>query len=580
MSRILTVSMFFLLLGFSVDAAQAEKRLALIITNQDYPVSIGRLGNTHHDGQIIAHALQRVGFEVHVVRDVDKSGFLTAVSAYVRRLDLAGPDSVGFFYYSGHGAARDKFGDNFLIPIKAPIKSSVELPLLGIKLGDVIESLSLPQTKANFVVIDACRNVILRRNTKSVYKGFAPEKERGGMLIAYATEPGNIAVDENVYARALAAEIMRPNRPAVLMFRAVRRRVLRATRNKQFPWTRDGLVDEFYFGKQGPATGADLALPSPSAASETTTAALLAPGQLQPGTLDSVHKFDGKWRIKKRFTVCVARGSGIIDLEISKSKSLTSGITGTVSSDGKFAFRKKMSKRRVGEYSGQIAGGSGQGKFRHSDKNYKKMCQGTFTIERPVLAAQPSPSPSVSMVVSSSDKNALEFIYWDAIKNSTNIDELQSYMQRFPEGTFRGLVAARIKGIRKSSSKKEAANASEARRGKADQVAALPPVRNSAFPFDGAWRISRSGTGCRRNAGTFVVKITKGKMKSMFGSHTGSVSKSGKVSMRSGGKEGRYLSFSGTIKNTKGKGSYRGKSRRGTSPTCRGSFTMTRASRS
>ena len=72
-------------------------------------------------------------------------------------------------------------------------------------------------------------------------------------MIAYATEPGDVAVDENIYAKALAAEIPKSDRPAVLMFRAVRRAVLNATNNKQFPWTRDGLVEDFYFKEGGTA---------------------------------------------------------------------------------------------------------------------------------------------------------------------------------------------------------------------------------------------------------------------------------------------------------------------------------------
>ena len=229
------------------QVAGANERIALVVTNQNYPVEVGRLARTHLDGHLVASALEKVGFHVTVTRDADKGAMKRAIADYIARLSNAGPDAVGFFYYSGHGANQSKDGDNYLIPTDAQLTDGAQLPFLGIKLGDVIEGIGATQSKSNFVVIDACRNVPFTRASKSATKGFAPERKRSGVMIAYATDAGDTAVDENVYAQALAAEIPKAGRPAVLMFRAVRRAVLKATNNQQFPWTRDGLIDDFYF---------------------------------------------------------------------------------------------------------------------------------------------------------------------------------------------------------------------------------------------------------------------------------------------------------------------------------------------
>ncbi len=230
----------------------ATKRFALIVTNQAYLPEVGRLDNPHVDGQLVGDALRRVGFDVTIVKDAGKAGFRAAVADYITKLATAGRDAVGFFYYSGHGAAQAKYGDNYLIPVDAKLTHSAQLAFLAVKLGEVIEALAQTDAKTNFIVIDACRNTPFSAGSKSAHKGFVPERERGGVLIAYATEPGNVAVDENYYARALARQITVPGQPAVLMFRAVRRDVLRATNNSQFPWTRDGLVEEFYFAGTDP----------------------------------------------------------------------------------------------------------------------------------------------------------------------------------------------------------------------------------------------------------------------------------------------------------------------------------------
>ncbi|MEM7429184.1 MAG: ABC transporter substrate-binding protein, partial [Pseudomonadota bacterium] len=276
--RLMRVGMAICLIAILAGhgSAGAEERLALVISNQDYPVEVGRLGKTHEDGRLVAEALKSVGFKVEVVRDADKAVMQLAVAEYISRLARAGPSAVGFFYYSGHGAASSKDGPNFLIPTSAPLTDGAQLPFLAIELGDIVAALSKTSAKANFVVVDACRNVPFTRSDKSAHKGFRPENGRSGVMIAYATDPGNVAVDENVYARALAREIPVANRPAVLMFRAVRRAVLNATGNKQHPWTRDGLVNDFFFKRAAvsPAPPVTDTEPAPKPQLEFDTRAL------------------------------------------------------------------------------------------------------------------------------------------------------------------------------------------------------------------------------------------------------------------------------------------------------------------
>lgn len=81
-------------------------RIALVVTNQAYAQPGARLTNTHRDGDIIKAALEKVSFRVTVVRDTPNEGaLLAAIAEHVARLSAAGPDAVGFLYYSGHGAA-------------------------------------------------------------------------------------------------------------------------------------------------------------------------------------------------------------------------------------------------------------------------------------------------------------------------------------------------------------------------------------------------------------------------------------------------------------------------------------------
>jgi uncharacterized membrane protein len=237
-----------LALLFAPLAAAEPARIALVITNQEYSLDALKLENTHRDGEIVKAALKQVGFRVWVERDTPNQAALErAIGEHIKRLAEAGSDAVGFLYYSGHGAADAPDGRNYLLPTGAQITHAAQLPLSALSVQQITRGLSSVGSRINFVVFDACRNVPLRRSDKSDFKGFAPFRQEPGLLIAYATEPGNVAVDSSLYARALANEIVRPGREAGSVFRAVSGRVYEATNQRQRPDIIDRRFDDFFF---------------------------------------------------------------------------------------------------------------------------------------------------------------------------------------------------------------------------------------------------------------------------------------------------------------------------------------------
>src|SRR5262245_46910304 len=113
-SLLLIVSVFQLWIVLALGA-HAEPRIALVVTNQAYTQAGAGLTNTHRDGELVQAALEKVGFKVWVARDTASEGaLLQAIGAHVQRLSEAGPDAVGFLYYSGHGAADRPNGENYL----------------------------------------------------------------------------------------------------------------------------------------------------------------------------------------------------------------------------------------------------------------------------------------------------------------------------------------------------------------------------------------------------------------------------------------------------------------------------------
>ena len=253
----LITHVLFALLLAGTPAAQAERRIALLIGNQSYTSEIGRLANPHNDIALLEKALKGLQFEVTSVRDATLAALHQAVNAYARRVKAAGPGAVAFFYYAGHGAADA--GTNYLIPVDVKSAEEGELWDVSLRLTEITRKLKAEAGNAtHFVVFDACRNNLKLRQAGSralvQSRGFVPVAQESGMLVAYATAEGELASDVGAgagpYSSVLAEEIVKPGVEAVTMFRNVQRRVRAAI--KQEPYLGFNALGDVYFAGLAP----------------------------------------------------------------------------------------------------------------------------------------------------------------------------------------------------------------------------------------------------------------------------------------------------------------------------------------
>ncbi len=226
--------------------ARAENRLALVIGNSAY--AVGALANPRHDAELISKALKGAGFTVTKLIDADQQSMRRSVVEFGRKLRAS--DSVGLLYYAGHGVQVG--GENFLIPIGADIKDEQEVPVEAINLNEILRTMTRNENRTNIVILDACRNNPFEGVARGVAgRGLAQVNAPGGTLIAYATAPGQIALDgegqNSPYSQALAQSIGQPGLVLEEVFRRTRRQVLTATANKQTPWEHSSLTGEFFF---------------------------------------------------------------------------------------------------------------------------------------------------------------------------------------------------------------------------------------------------------------------------------------------------------------------------------------------
>ena len=246
------------------------RRTALVIGNAAYTES--PLQNAVKDATDIAAMLHRLGFEVTLLRDVPLQEMEQAVHAFNLRLRQGG---MGLFYFAGHGIQMG--GENYLIPLKARIDRQREVRDQALPMGRIMRAMEDATNELNILILDACRDLPFSRSWRS---GLAPPPTARGMLIAYATAPGEVAADgargENgVYTKHLLQAMMIPGLSIEQLFKQVRHGVVLETRGKQIPWESSSLQGDFAF-VPAPVTPSGAVgfppSPSPSAPPQQPTA--------------------------------------------------------------------------------------------------------------------------------------------------------------------------------------------------------------------------------------------------------------------------------------------------------------------
>ncbi len=238
----------------AAQPAAAQKRVALVIGNAAY-THAGRLANPANDAADMAAALKGLGIDVILGLDLDRRGFDAKLREFSRALADA---DAGILYYAGHGLQVGL--RNYLVPTDAQLQGERDLEFETVALDFVMRQMEIGREgKTNIVFLDACRDNPLARNlaramgTRSVGvgRGLAEVQAGVGTFIAYATKPGEVALDgdgrNSPFTAALAKTVKAPGKNLTTVMVDVRKEVLAATRNRQVPWDHSALTGEFYF---------------------------------------------------------------------------------------------------------------------------------------------------------------------------------------------------------------------------------------------------------------------------------------------------------------------------------------------
>src|ERR1700680_586711 len=220
----------------AANAAQAEKRIALVIGNAGYQA--GALNTPANDAGLIAQTLQAAGFDVVGARDLDQDSMRHAFRDFFEKATGAGTDTVAFVYVSGYGVQLE--GENYFVPVDARIARDADIPAEALRISDYTRPLAALKLKASIVVLDAARANPFAKSGPPLAGGLALVEPEPGLLIAFNAAPGTVAQNEagpySSYAQALAEMMREGGLPATDLFNRVRLRVNDANKGAQVPW--------------------------------------------------------------------------------------------------------------------------------------------------------------------------------------------------------------------------------------------------------------------------------------------------------------------------------------------------------
>ena len=215
----------------------AQQKYALVIGNSNY-TGISSLRNPVNDANDMETALRALGFNVEKVLNGDLDRMENAVANLGRRLGASG-DSIGFFFYAGHGVQAG--GVNYLLPVSAGnIQSETHLRQRAVSLDFIMETLGNAGNSLNMIVLDACRDNPFtwgRSGSRGLTVVSSPP---AGSIVMFAAGSGQVADDggtgrNGVFTGHLLASLNAPGLSVYEVFDRTMGSVMRATANRQTP---------------------------------------------------------------------------------------------------------------------------------------------------------------------------------------------------------------------------------------------------------------------------------------------------------------------------------------------------------
>ena len=139
-----------------------QKKFALLIGNGNYTFeSYESLTNPLNDVDSMEMVLTKLGFTVIKKKNCDKDQMDKYISDFVNILrdnKNRGYETIGLFYYAGHGNHVNKDNESYLIPLKSNVRQISDFKSEAYKVSKLLNRLEEVGNYLNIIMLDACRN--------------------------------------------------------------------------------------------------------------------------------------------------------------------------------------------------------------------------------------------------------------------------------------------------------------------------------------------------------------------------------------------------------------------------------------
>ncbi len=211
-------------------------RVALVVGNEKYE-SVDQLAQAPKDADHVAEALEKLDFEVTLVKDATRADFGRALKEFGSNARGA---EVALLYYAGHAVQIS--GVNYLIPIDIRMSTPQDAQNLAINVEQLMDLMTQANTKLNVLLLDACRNnpwasAWSGSETEFASRGLdIPVKPKAATFIGFATSPYMVAADNGDYANALVQQVTRDCVSLADAMAYVSDQVAAKSQERQIPW--------------------------------------------------------------------------------------------------------------------------------------------------------------------------------------------------------------------------------------------------------------------------------------------------------------------------------------------------------
>ncbi len=239
------ISAFMLLPVFSNNSG-TEKRVALVIGNENYKAE--PLNNAVNDAKAIQKKLKDLKFDVIEAYNTDSKKMKENLKSFYAAAENA---DLVLLYYSGHGIECE--GKNYLLPVGEEFDDDVEsFDAKAVNLQYVMNKIEATQCSQYIVLLDACRNNPIKKTRGGTSRGITtiPTSSSCEGIIFYACATGETANDgdgkHSPFTEALLDHIAEQNVGFTKITQDVTKAVKEATKNKQAPYTSGSITTEIF----------------------------------------------------------------------------------------------------------------------------------------------------------------------------------------------------------------------------------------------------------------------------------------------------------------------------------------------